>query len=225
MSLDRILLGLLREPASGYDLKKVFDERIGYFWAAELSQIYPTLQRLEKKGWLRSRPADSKRGRGRFLYETTPAGGRALREWLASGPQVGDDRFAYLAQLYLMNELGDLNQTVQFLTRLRDRFARKWEALRAIDRHWGECDPRYPDDLPLDEFHVQLTLRKGLLSLAAHVKWCDESIRRLRARLAKEKSHVRTLPRASVVAHRRGSGGADPVLDSRRRAQRRTPAH
>ena len=31
MSLDYILLGLLREPASGYDLKAVFDERIHYF--------------------------------------------------------------------------------------------------------------------------------------------------------------------------------------------------
>ena len=37
MSLEHILLGLLREPASGYDLKAIFDERIQHFWAAELS--------------------------------------------------------------------------------------------------------------------------------------------------------------------------------------------
>ncbi len=48
MSLQHILLGLLREPASGYDLKAYFDKSVRYFWAAELSQIYPTLQRMEK---------------------------------------------------------------------------------------------------------------------------------------------------------------------------------
>ncbi|HKW51009.1 MAG TPA: PadR family transcriptional regulator, partial [Candidatus Eisenbacteria bacterium] len=68
MSLEFILLGLLRRPASGYDLKKFFDEGIGYFWAAELSQIYPTLKRLEKRGWVRGRAAASKRGSGRRVY-------------------------------------------------------------------------------------------------------------------------------------------------------------
>ena len=52
MSLQHILLGLLREPASGYDLKAYFDSSVRYFWAAELSQIYPTLQRMEKSGRL-----------------------------------------------------------------------------------------------------------------------------------------------------------------------------
>jgi PadR family transcriptional regulator AphA len=58
MSLDPILLGLLREPASGYDLKALLDHGIGHFWAAELSQIYPTLKRLEKDGFLTSRKAE-----------------------------------------------------------------------------------------------------------------------------------------------------------------------
>ncbi|MYK68861.1 MAG: PadR family transcriptional regulator, partial [Gammaproteobacteria bacterium] len=44
MSLDHILLGLLRDPATGYDLKSAFSERIRHFWSAELSQIYPALK-------------------------------------------------------------------------------------------------------------------------------------------------------------------------------------
>lgn len=124
VSLDHILLGLLRQPASGYDLKAILDQGIGHFWAAELSQIYPTLKRLEKKRWLRSRPAPARRGPGRRVYEITPVGRRALREWLASGPQVGDERFAYLAQTYLMDELGDLNQSLRFFTQLATAWAR-----------------------------------------------------------------------------------------------------
>jgi PadR family transcriptional regulator AphA len=190
MSLEHILLGLLREPASGYDLKKVFDERIDYFWAAELSQIYPTLNRLEQRGWIRGREAASSRGPGRRVYELTKTGRRALRDWLAQGPQIGDERFAYLAQIYLMDELGDLNQTLRFFSLLRDHFSRKLEMLRQLERYWAEADPRYPDALPPAEFHVHLTLRMGLLNLGAHAKSCDESIRRLRARIDKEK-HIR----------------------------------
>ena len=214
MGLDHILLGLLRQPASGYDLKKVFDHGIGHFWSAELSQIYPALNRLQKKGMLRRRRAASKRGPGRLLYETTSAGRRALRGWLLGEPALGDDRFSYLAQIYLMDELADTNQTLRFFQHLRERFARKLEGLQAIERHWRECDPRYPDDLPLPEFHVQLTLRTGLLTLTSKVNWCDESIRRLRARLKKESRHGRILPRTTVGAHRRRLYRADFVLDS-----------
>jgi PadR family transcriptional regulator, regulatory protein AphA len=188
MSLDHILLGLLREPASGYDLKQTFDERIHYFWAAELSQIYPTLRRLERKGWLRGRRAQAKRGAGRRVYQVTPAGHRVLREWLQSDVELGDDRVPYLAKLYLMDELGDLRKTLLFLTSLREKFASNLAALETIERCWAREDPTYPDSLSPAMFHVLLTLRNGICVIAARVKWCDESIRRVEAQIAKEAS-------------------------------------
>ena len=69
MSLDHILLGLLREPATGYDLGNAFSENVRHFWSAELSQIYPTLKRLEQRGMLRS-AASSRRRRGRSAAST-----------------------------------------------------------------------------------------------------------------------------------------------------------
>src|ERR1700678_1255606 len=120
--LDYILLGLLREPASGYELKRLFDERIHYFWAAELSQIYVTLQRLERKGLLCSSQAQSKRGPGRRLYQITAAGRRALRAWLETESTPGDDRIPYLGKLYLMDEAQDLQRTLRYLLTLREQF-------------------------------------------------------------------------------------------------------
>jgi len=182
MSLDHILLGLLREPASGYDLKRLFDERIAHFWAAELSQIYPTLKRLEGRRWIRSRSAASMRGPRKRLYHLTPEGRRELVSWLSGPPRYGDERFSYLAQLFFMGELGDLNRTLRFLRGLREHFTAKLAALRSLERMWGDADPRYPDRLPDEDLHVHLALRKGLLSLEAHVSWCDESIARVAAR-------------------------------------------
>ena len=50
MSVEMILLGLLREPASGYELKRFFDLGIRHFWAAEISQIYSALKRQARAG-------------------------------------------------------------------------------------------------------------------------------------------------------------------------------
>jgi DNA-binding PadR family transcriptional regulator len=224
MSLEHILLGLLREPASGYDLKSVVDDRIHYFWAAELSQIYPTLQKLERKGLLHSRRAPAKRGPRRRVYQTTRAGFRVLREWLESGFEVGDERVVYLAKLYLMGELADMRKTLRFLKGIRDGFARRAAALDAIERAWAEGDPRYPDSLSPAMFHVLLTLRSGICMMGARLKWCDESIRRVQTRLEKEGSDVRTVSRPSLGAHRGGNHRADHVLGPRGRKQGRPAA-
>jgi PadR family transcriptional regulator, regulatory protein AphA len=182
VSLEYILLGLLREPASGYDLKKIFDTEVGHFWAAELSQIYPTLKRLEKQRLLRSHHAAAKRGPRRIVYETTAAGNRALSAWLQAGPEVGDERQAFVAKLYFMPALDDLGATLRLLSGLRQRFATRLETLRSMEKLWADSDPRYPNDLPTVEFHKLLALRKGLFSLQAHVEWADDSIRLVRQR-------------------------------------------
>ena len=214
MSLEHILLGLLRQPASGYALKTIFDERINCFWTAELSQIYPTLQRLERRGLLRSRREKAKRGPGQRVYHVTSAGRRVLRAWLESDLEMGDDRIPYLAKLCSMDELGDARKTLQYLLRLRETFARRHAALQEIERCWCEDDPSFPDSLSPQMFHVLLTLRNGLCMLEARVKWCDESIRRVKARMEKEGSHVRNVSRLALGAHNRGKHRAAAVLDS-----------
>ena len=60
MSLPHILLGMLREPATGYDLGKRFKQSLAHFWHADLAQIYPTLKKLEQQGFLKSKPVSPK---------------------------------------------------------------------------------------------------------------------------------------------------------------------
>ncbi|HKY60280.1 MAG TPA: PadR family transcriptional regulator [Gemmatimonadota bacterium] len=184
MSLPHILLGLLRRPASGYDLKAEFEQGIRHFWSAELSQIYPTLKRMEAKGWLSSTTEPSDRGPDRRVYTRTESGHGELLRWLGRPPQVGAERFAYLAQLAFMDEFGDFRRTLEFMRALRARLA-AWEAeLRAIEAGVFAALPGYPDDLPPDDFHHHVTLRMGLHTLSAKLAWCDETIVRLERRLA-----------------------------------------
>jgi PadR family transcriptional regulator, regulatory protein AphA len=80
MSLRYALVGLLaEEPMSGYDLTKRFAVSLANAWPAQHSQIYPELARLLDLGWIRQ---TGQGPRGRKVYEATPEGVSALREWL-----------------------------------------------------------------------------------------------------------------------------------------------
>ena len=187
MSIENIILGLLREPLSGYDIKQHFDRMISHFWAAEQSQIYRTLKKLEEQGLVESRTEPSDRGPDRKVYSHTPAGRESLRKWLQENPVLGDERYAYVAQLCFMGELGDLEETRGFLRRLKQIKEETLAELHGCDRAFRQEDSRYPDELPHREYHFALTLDLGIAIMRAKVDWCVRTIERLEARLDREK--------------------------------------
>jgi DNA-binding PadR family transcriptional regulator len=184
MALEFILLGMLRDQASGYDLRKAFEVGPRHFWSAELSQIYPTLQRMQRRGWLTSRRQASARGPARRAYRRTPKGTRALHAWLRGEPEIGTERLAYIGQLVFHGELGDPTRTLRFLVALRDRLVETLEWLESGEPELrraraGLPIPRWSDD----DFHELLCLRLGRHVLRARVAGCDECLRLVRARL------------------------------------------
>ena len=194
MSLEHILLGLLREPASGYDLKAYFDSSVRYFWAAELSQIYPTLQRMEKNGLLKSKVEPSSKGPNRRVYSLTPSGRKMLREWLLGEPQLGGERYGFVAQFFFMDAAGDWGATKRYVTALRKVLSGRLETYRKIERDWLRGEAGYPDPESPPGFHQHMALRGGLHHLTARIKWCDEVIKQVDARI-----------RDSTPSHNNGS--------------------
>ena len=87
VSLPHLLLGLLRSPAPGYWLKQQLDALYSHAWNADLPQIYRTLSRMERDGWLSVTPEPSDRGPERRVYDRTPLGDSVLVEWLAEAPE------------------------------------------------------------------------------------------------------------------------------------------
>ena len=50
MELKHAILGLLSiQPMSGYDLNRAFSNTVAHFWYADQSQIYRTLDKLDRK--------------------------------------------------------------------------------------------------------------------------------------------------------------------------------
>ena len=181
MSLPHVLLGMLDEPASGYDLKQKFEHSVRHFWYAELSQIYPALSKLEKGGLLKSKMAPSNKGPNRKIYTRTANGKKALHDWLAEGPNCRTERLSYLTQVFFLDGIS-MKKGIVFMEELKADFAARLKELQTIEEHWSESDPRYPDDLPDEEFFKQLTLRSGLLKYQVMIDWCSECLTRMHAR-------------------------------------------
>lgn len=182
MSLPHILLGMLKTPKSGYDLKKEFGESLQHFWHAELSQIYPTLKRLERDGLVKGRDGGQRAGPQRREYRRTPKGRRVLLDWLRQGPVTGSERIAYLAQVNFLGELGDRDAAIGYFEQLRDHMSNWLDVLEAAAAEWAACDPRYPDKLPDEDFYCQLTLDLGIRKVRENRDWCEASLQRIRAR-------------------------------------------
>ncbi len=176
MSLQNILLGLLRDPASGYELRREFEEGAQHYWAARLSQIYPTLQQMETKGLLKSSEQPSEKGPPRRVYSRTRRGTKELLKWLQGEPIVGTQRFAYVAQLVFMHEVKDLGQTRRFIVELRERLAGMLSLFEKIAEPGRLELERQPQTMSDIDFHDALAIRMGLKSLASKLEWCDECL-------------------------------------------------
>lgn len=103
MSLPHVLLGLLSEkPGTGYDLARSLEAEVAPLWRAEISQIYPTLARLRRAGFVLLRVLGPQKGPRRNLYRITAAGRRELRRWVcepAPPPRGKDEGLARMAFL------------------------------------------------------------------------------------------------------------------------------
>src|SRR4051812_43052009 len=80
MPIRRGLLSLLaREPMHGYQLRSEFDAATGATWPLNVGQVYTTLSRLERDGFVE--PVSE--AEGRTTYAITDAGRQELADWFA----------------------------------------------------------------------------------------------------------------------------------------------
>ena len=82
MSVRNALLALLEQgPRYGYQLRAEFEDRTGGTWPLNVGQVYTTLSRLERDGFVEGRGED---GDGHVVYAVTPAGREEVAAWFGS---------------------------------------------------------------------------------------------------------------------------------------------
>ena len=80
-SIEMLVLSLVESrPRHGYEIGKLIEQRSGGRLTFALPTLYPTLLRLESRGWLKGRWVEKPGERERCFYRLTPDGRRVLAQ-------------------------------------------------------------------------------------------------------------------------------------------------
>lgn len=78
---EGILTLLAEEPKYGYQIKREFETATGDAWTLNVGQVYTTLQRLARDGFV---VAEEGGGDDQQRYRLTPSGSADVQAWMAS---------------------------------------------------------------------------------------------------------------------------------------------
>lgn len=80
-SIEMLILSLVdSRPRHGYEIGKLIETRSGGRLTFALPTLYPTLLRLENRGWIKGRWVEKPGERERCFYRLTAEGRRVLAE-------------------------------------------------------------------------------------------------------------------------------------------------
>ena len=135
-----VILGLLATcgPSTPYEMKKLIDGSIGYFWDFPRAQLYVDPERLVQQGLLAEQREAT--GRRRRMYRVTAEGEAELRRWLhdAATREV-ELRDAGLLKLYF-GSLLSTGDVVELARRERELHRRRLATYETIHAEL-ESDP------------------------------------------------------------------------------------
>ena len=164
---DYVVLGMIRQGAqSGYAIKRAVEVSIRFFWTISQAQIYPSLARLERAGFVRGKSEPLGRRRRR-TFALTHSGEAALREWLRREEPIPFElRDIGLVKLFFADAL-DRSEAQALLTVMRRRSEDRLATFRSIAVE-AEGVAQQGNVYPL------LTLRMGIAFHQAIIDVCSD---------------------------------------------------
>jgi DNA-binding PadR family transcriptional regulator len=165
------VLGLLTDgERSGYDLLRLAERSVGFFWTPAKTQLYAILRRLVENGFATVRHVRQDRRPDKYLYSITPLGEARLREGLE---QVGSAVNRNPLELRIF--FGDhrpLSAVLLDLERVRDGAREHLARLEEIEATFDHDEYLFP----------YLTLLRGKATAQADVEWAEQCLALLQGR-------------------------------------------
>jgi PadR family transcriptional regulator, regulatory protein AphA len=180
--LKYVLLGALSyQPLTGYQLKQFIESAAGHFWYAQTSQIYRTLEALEKDGALVSEIEARGDRPDRRIYQITPTGQADLLAWLKQPmTEIEPTKDSLLVRLFFSAQID--KDTI--LTQLRLQRALHDQQLKLYRTEIAEQIKAGAERRPEQKRDVLLwdaARREGEIMEEAYIRWLDETIERIEA--------------------------------------------
>ena len=169
------ILGMLTAgPLSGYDLKKMSEQKLSHFWHESYGNLYPRLAELEAQRLVTAR-RERRPGRpDATVYTLTRRGREEFREWMKLPAAPERVRSELLLKIFFGAHAPAEDSVEQI-----EAYRVQQEELRAAYTAIEERLRNEESDVPDAPFWL-LTLRRGHLVTEARLRWCREAIRTLK---------------------------------------------
>lgn len=167
MSVSMSLLALLAEgPSYGLRLKQGFEERTGGIWPLNVGQVYASLDRLERAGWVRQVEG----GDRQRVHEITEAGRARLAAWFSDPVEPAPARDQLVLKLVMAVSSPDVDplEVIQ---------AERRGAVETLQRYTTLKRDADPEDLGW-----LFLLDSLIFQTEARIRWLDACEERLARR-------------------------------------------
>ncbi|MFL0247102.1 PadR family transcriptional regulator [Candidatus Clostridium stratigraminis] len=171
-----VLLGLLQEEnLSGYELKKIIDIRMSFFWQESYGQIYPELSKMAAEGLVEisNRDPEGDLKREKISYKITPKGANEFKKWMEQENEKDTVRSEFLLKLFLSTTKND-SEMRRHIIKFKEQ---SQEKLKLFNLFSSELEQM----IELHNNHRQIlsVLDLGKRQAKLYIDWCEEILKNL----------------------------------------------
>jgi DNA-binding PadR family transcriptional regulator len=174
-TLKYAILGLInRNPLTGYDITKEFNEGLVNFWYAKHSQIYPELKKLTGEGLISYETIIQGEKLEKKLYTITENGKKDLKKWLAKDePLEPTPKDIFKLKAYFCDEIDSELVLNQFFSQLKKRK----EKLQQLEEYMNSLS--CANDISSPEFGDYIVLKGAILRETSYIEWLEYCINKI----------------------------------------------
>lgn len=171
------ILGLLTlGNLSGYQIKKVIEDQLSHFWAESNGQIYPALKQLMKEKLVSLETIKSNGKKLSKIYSISHQGQIELKKWMSREDEKNIYRDENLLKLFFGKNMPK-ECCIRRLKNKKEKLLKKLNELKSIYQKIKNKSTS-PHCI-----YWEITLKKGISSIRADIKWCEESIKTIQNKL------------------------------------------
>lgn len=171
-----VLLGLLQEEElSGYEMKKIIDIRMSFFWQESFGQIYPELSKMIEEGLIdfSNIEATGKIKREKIRYKITPKGAKELKQWMEAENEKDTSRSEFLLKMFLSTDK-NVEEMRKHIIQFKEQSEQKLELFNLFDVQLNQ-------NIEMHNNHKQIlcVLNLGIRQAKLYIDWSKEFLERL----------------------------------------------
>jgi PadR family transcriptional regulator, regulatory protein AphA len=172
-----VLLGLLQEEnLSGYDMKKIIEIRMSFFWQESYGQIYPELAKMKEEGLIELYNTESTedKKREKIKYMLTHKGQRELKKWMEADNEKDTTRSEFLLKMYLSTDK-NVEEMRKHIITFKEQSEEKLELFNIFEAQLNQNK-----EIHSNHKQILYVLNLGIRLSKLYIDWSNEMLEELR---------------------------------------------